>query len=323
MVINKTVTCYDPSDNSVIVAVFFPVGFCTERNGELAHLTEHCLLELIRRDFLPDRLHKPYFLLFNAMTTSYYTCIWFSSPKSCYETHREVFIGAIEQLGESIIKLDEAAVNREKNKIINELHFLKHQFCLEGRTVSDGLLEEQGLNDISIEEVRSVLNKYVAEGGILFEYGDIECFDETTYEIQNNCVEFVLLDDHRLLIRNATDPTLVNWGRLISHIACQKKVAVHFRQLTSNSMYIGSDETIKNVMSALESIDDKQLQYYIEEYYMHERVKCSDNLEFLKRLYKYYRQTGKICNKKTWYESIYNLPETYKEIITYVRNNYD
>ena len=303
--------------------MFFPVGFCSDQNTSLAHLSEHCLLEMIRRDLFEDIHSKPFFMLFNAMTTSYYTCIWFSSPISIYDNLRDMFVNSIEKITHRLQQLDNTIVNHEKIKIINELRYLKRQNCIDGKSGSNTIYDKQGVLGISIEEIHGFMNKYIIQGGVLLEYGGLDRFQNTTCELENQYFEISLIDKQNLLINNVSDLTLINLWRLINYIAQQEEISTHFRQLTNKSMYISFDIPIKNAIQLLLNIDDNRLQYYIEKYYENERNECNDSLEFLKRMYKLFRQTGFICNKKEWYKSIYQLPNLYRKTLIYVRDCYD
>lgn len=318
-IIKNNVTCYEPSEDRAVAALFFPIGFFSEKISSLAHLSEHCLMEIIRRELFFDRIKKPLFMQYNALTTSFYTCVWFSAPVSSYKYLRKLFIHAIDNIPNNISFIDDILINHEKNKISKELDLIKNN--KDNQFINRGLLDENGLMELTSNDIICTINKYISQGGVLFEYGGIKQFETI---VSNNPIEYPTIlfpDNYRIVCRHVINPEIIHTARLISYIACQEGIESHIRQLTNEIISIDFNIPIKEAVDVLLKIDKIKFQYYIESYYLCEKKDCSDMLQYLKRMYKYYRQTGSVCNKFNWYNSICNVPDVYKKFLIRVRTN--
>lgn len=320
-IIFQHLTCREYSEDTATCAFFIPSGFCHESKKSLAHLTEHCLLAITKTIFLPNPQNKPDFLLFNAATTSYYTCIWFTSPVNIYRDLHKLFIEAITKIPDNIYLINMAMIDHERDKISYELKYLKELNESKRQFKNSELLEETGLSVLTENDIKNTIEGYVQKTSLLIEYGGREEFNEIKDKNLQCSPQIHIMDNKHIILTEVDSLQYIHAIRFIAYIVNKKGISVQVKQHIEKSILIIFSEHIGSVIKMLEKLTPTQFQYYLEDYYAYERKDCNDNFQFIKRLYKYYRQTGYVCNRKQWYSAIYNIAEFYKKLILHMKES--
>ena len=307
----KYLSCRDKSEDMSCFACFFPIGFYMEEKSSLAHLAEHCLVSALKELTIGNGVRKPFFLEYNGFTTMYYSCIWFRSTSKIYANTRNIFLESLLNISANNITEDDIA--HEKEKIRAELMRLSQDENVRRTFIHQNLLEEGELNLCTRSDVLSKINQYFKSDFIIIEYGNREEFDEhTTNDVEHS---EVIITDTKIVFKHSDNVGSVQLIRFLIYIFRKLGFTAYSKQYKQNLAMIALDQPVREVISQLPHPNSIQFQVLLEDFYSKERVASINTIDYLKNQYKLYIQTGEICNRIIWLQSINGIPKRYCRFI--------